>query len=310
MRRFIKYSILFIGILVSILAIAEAVVRHYPNSYKYKHEWMTSNSMRVKTLILGGSHTYYGIEPSILGDSTFNLANVSQHPEYDYRLLKKYGDRCKNLKNLILVVDAVNVFDPPIEQLEGDRERCTYYRIYMGCDKHSLLSRYGLELLNIGTFKRKFTPALKYLITGRYTPDCNTLGRYDKDDGIDAGNNLENLKAASLKAVERHRCNDWSQVEYNRSWLDSLCCYCQNRDIQIILVTPPTWKDYYQNVNPKQIREMENVAAHVTERFNRAKYRNYMTDNRFVASNFIDGDHLSRQGAIKFTTILKTDFKF
>ena len=100
MKRFLTYSALFLAIMLSIIAVAEMVSRAYPNSYAYKKAWMDANAERVRTLILGGSHTYYAVKPDLLGANAFSLANVSQAPEYDYWLLSTYIHRCKNLKTV------------------------------------------------------------------------------------------------------------------------------------------------------------------------------------------------------------------
>lgn len=302
MRKFLKYSALFFLLIAVVLIGAEALMRHCPNSYKYKHAWMLSNGRRVSTLVLGGSHSYYGVDASILGDSAFNLANVSQHPEYDYRLLRQYADQCPNLRRVILVVDAVNVFDPPIEQLDGDRERCTYYRLYMDCDKHSRLSRYGFELAEIDSYKRKFKAALNYLLRGRYRLECDSLGRFSGHDDMAAADTAH-LRQSSVRAAERHRCRDYSQVDYNRSWLDSIGRYCQRRHIDIVVITPPVWKDYSRLVAPRQRDEMHRTAQYMCRNYD-ARYFDLMDDRRFTADHFHDGDHLSRSGALLFTTIL------
>ena len=57
MKPFLTYSALFLAIMLSIIAVAEMVARAYPNSYAYKKAWMDANAERVRTLILGGSHT-------------------------------------------------------------------------------------------------------------------------------------------------------------------------------------------------------------------------------------------------------------
>ena len=76
MKRFLTYSALFLAIMLSIIAVAEMVARAYPNSYAYKKAWMDANAERVRTLILGGSHTYYAVKPDLLGANAFSLANV------------------------------------------------------------------------------------------------------------------------------------------------------------------------------------------------------------------------------------------
>ena len=173
MKRFLTYSALFLAIMLSIIAVAEMVARAYPNSYAYKKAWMDANAERVRTLILGGSHTYYAVKPDLLGANAFSLANVSQAPEYDYWLLSTYIHRCKNLKTVVMVADEANLFDQPMEDEPEEWYRCRYYRIYMDDPKHSKCSKYNLECSHVSTFSRKLPPALRYAFTGAYRIECD-----------------------------------------------------------------------------------------------------------------------------------------
>ena len=66
MKYFIKYITLFcIPVIIVIIAI-EICDRRLPNTYKFKYEWMQQNANEVETLILGSSHSYYGIQPKYL----------------------------------------------------------------------------------------------------------------------------------------------------------------------------------------------------------------------------------------------------
>ncbi len=104
MRKFLKNIIVFSLLTAALFLIGEIVARSMPSSYSYKHNWILKNGDHISTLILGSSHTYYGLRPNLLGDSVFNLANVSQTPEYDLYLLKTYLPCMPNLKRIIFPV--------------------------------------------------------------------------------------------------------------------------------------------------------------------------------------------------------------
>jgi hypothetical protein len=92
MKKFLKIFIYFFIPIVIASACLEVYMRHIPNSYKYKDEWMKKNGNTVETLILGSSHAYYGINPEYLSWKAFNLANVSQDLERDFFVLDKYKE--------------------------------------------------------------------------------------------------------------------------------------------------------------------------------------------------------------------------
>lgn len=306
MKRFLTYSALFLAIMTGIVTVAEVVARHYPNSYAYKKQWMDRNAERVRTLVLGGSHTYYAVKPDMLGADAFSLANVSQAPEYDYWLLRTYIDRCKHLRTVVMVADEANFFDRPMEDEAIEWYRCRYYRMYMGYPKHSVWSKYNFECTDVGTFSRKLLPALKFLMTGKYQLECDSVGF---GNSFDTPGHFDEKRMAQLAVgvAERHRCTDWSQVSRNLADVMALARLCQQRHVRLILVTPPMWKGFVQKVSRRQLHAMRRCIAKV-QKATGALYADYLLDPRFQGTDFHDPDHLSKQGAVKFTAILRHDF--
>ena len=115
MKHFLSYSLLFALIAGLSLAIGEILCRTYANPYDYKDRWLSKHASEVETLILGSSVNYYGIDPSLLDGNTFNLAGVSQNPEYDYRLLRHYFDHIDHApRRVLLSVSYTTLTDPPL----------------------------------------------------------------------------------------------------------------------------------------------------------------------------------------------------
>ena len=128
MRKFLLNTCLFLLPVLLLLASAEVYMRSLPNTYKYKEEWMWQNGHRVSTLLLGNSHGYFGLVPSAMGDSVFNLCAVSQRAREDFYLLQRYASVCPHLRTVVLVVDNSNLFDVPMEEEEP-------FRVVYGCQK-------------------------------------------------------------------------------------------------------------------------------------------------------------------------------
>ena len=306
MKRFLTYSALFLAIMLGIIAVAEMVARAYPNSYAYKKAWMDANAERVRTLILGGSHTYYAVKPDLLGANAFSLANVSQAPEYDYWLLSTYIHRCKNLKTVVMVADEANLFDQPMEDEPEEWYRCRYYRIDMDYPKHSKCSKYNLECSHVSTFSRKLPPALRYAFTGAYSIECDSLGfgnSFNTPERFDS----TFMEDYAIRVAAYHRCNDWTQVERNFAYMMKIARLCRDKGVRLILVTPPMWKGFVEKVSERQLAVMRACIAKL-QKATGALYGDYLQDARFQGVDFYDADHLSKQGAAKFTTILKSDF--
>ena len=296
---------LFLLPLLMLLLVGEWFVRLYPNSYRYKTEWMDAHADSVRVLMLGASHVYYGIVPGQLAANSFSMANVAQPYECDWFLLDKYADRLTHLTDVVLSVDDSSPFDLPLEQLPNDWHRCIYYRLYMDYGKHSQWSKYGFELASLSSYRRKIASALEWVVTGEPHLDCDSLGAYAPSETTEEFDSLYMLNRSKV-ILERHRCKDWSQVDKNCAYLYRIADWCKQHRVRLHLVTMPLWRGYYDKIDPKQRERMHQIARHCVEQYG-ATYHDYMRDTRFWGEDFQDCDHLSPQGARKFTRILRED---
>lgn len=113
--------------LLSILCIFEIVLMIMPNDYRYKKHQLHKKADAIETLILGGSHTFYDLDPSQIDDSTYNLAFVSQSLEFDYLMLKKYANDLPNLKRIVLMVAYLS-YSQQWDEAETNWRKYHYYK--------------------------------------------------------------------------------------------------------------------------------------------------------------------------------------
>jgi hypothetical protein len=294
MRKFLFRVVFFLIPVFCMLAVIEWYMRTIPNTYRMKNEWMLRNAHGVKTLILGNSHGYFALKPSAVGDSIFNLCNVSQRLEQDYFLLCHYADRYDALKQVILVADNSNLFDVPMECDEP--ARVTYYQLYMGYRAHSMLSQYGFELSNAGYFHQK----LRYHYQGQSVM-CDSLGW---------GNNYvvadRNPDDFLYKNVREHLFVNWEYTYRNRDYVDSIASWCQQHQVKLILLQTPVCKDYTRKAPAWQLQWVNAMTDSCCAKYGSVKC-DYSRDARLSDNDFFDSDHLSDQGACKFSAILAHD---
>lgn len=302
MRKFLIYSTLF-----TILGFVplEFLLRQVANTYEYKYDWMQRNASEVEVLILGSSHTYFGIRPEYIDGKTFNLANVSQEYTQDLFLLEYWQDKYKQLKKIIVPVSYFSLFINSIE--DGDEwYRLRYYQIYMDYNKNLLNPRYNFELSHWPSAKKKFDKLFQTFDYNIIPCDKWGWGSHyrlaDKDR-----TNWDDIKTA-IKRVEIHTTSNWKYVEENYTKLENIARFCKKHKIQLVLVTTPCWHLYYNNVNKKQLSIMYNLTQQLLKKYDLI-YLDYFQDERFVADDFYDIDHLSDIGAIKFSKIINHDIK-
>lgn len=267
---------------------------------------MDRNALRLRTLILGNSHTYYGIMPKIIGPKAFNLANVSQKLEYDYFLLTKYySHKTGELKNVIIPVDFTGFFDGELEN--EDAARVAYYHIYMGDKKYKWWSKYSMELYHIQKFRDKIVPTIKYLFSGKYDINCDSTGC-----GIPTTAprdvTIERLRMTSDRVIDHYPGMDTRNVAYNHYYLNKIGEFCKQRGIRLIVVNVPVWPEYYNRIGKKELAITQIEMQRMVRDYD-AICGNYLCDPRFEdVENFSDASHLSRLGAERFTHVLMSDF--
>ena len=294
MRKFLLRIFLFLVPAIVLLAVAEKYVRTIPNSYQQKNDWMMRNAHTVKTLLLGNSHGYFALNPSVMGDSIFNLCNASQRLEHDFFLLRRYSDMCDALEQVVLVADNSNLYDVPMEQDEP--ARVAYYQLYMGYRAHSMLSKYGFELSNMTYAQQK----LKFHIQGLGTM-CDSLGW---------GNNYvvadRNPDDFLYKNVREHLFVNWEYTHRNRDYIDSIASWCQQHQVKLVLLQTPVCEDYTRKAPAWQLQLVNAIVDSCCVKYGAVKC-DYSRDPRFCDNDFFDSDHLSDQGARKFSAILAHD---
>lgn len=291
MKKFIKQLIIFFIPLLIIFVLLEYAIRQIPNTYKYKNEWMLQHADSLNTLILGNSHCMSGIDPFFLTHKAFNFANSSQDLERDYFILTKYEEIYTELKYVILSFSYCTLQD---RMDYTDKSRLKYYGIYMGYDKY----KYSVEITNSITYEK-----IKEYLKGN-TSQYSPLGFRVNDTSI------ENLGISGIKAAKRHTLNNRESIAENLIFLDKIIRFCDSKQIKLILVTTPTYPSYYEHLNEQQLDLLFSTAKEKVDNYPNILYLNFLKDDRFDDIDFKDGDHLSKQGAEKFTKMLKDSIDY
>ena len=166
MRRFLRTIGIGVAAVLVLLGGAEWIAESIPNSYVYKREYMETHGGEIKTLILGSSNAYDGLNPSVL-PAAFNLANSSQTLEDDYRLLAKYIDGMDSLQTVILGLGYHSLGEAQ------ETHRRTYYTIYMDLYPRWPISKNSFEVFNLELLTKKI---IKYAVS-RDVTRCDSLGQ-------------------------------------------------------------------------------------------------------------------------------------
>ena len=301
MSKFIFKIFIFIIPLIAVLATLEYIARLTPNSYRYKNEYICNYHDSINTLILGSSHTFYGVNPEYLENGSFNVANVSQDLKFDLFLLEKYIDKCKNLKTVIVPISYFTLYETPLDRGE-EKFRVKFYEHYMGYDDSLLYCFEKLELFDISILQEKIKNFVNYSCNNSYDLGYNSSGWATgyKESKIDS-----NIEKDAIKTIARHTPSE-EYVDVNIEYLNNIVTLCYKNNIRLFFITTPTLPAYYNKIEDNRWDYTTSVINNICLKYN-ASYYNYLKDDRFENSDFFDVDHLCRQGAEKFSKILKEE---
>jgi hypothetical protein len=289
MKIFIKYMLIFCLPVLMAGILCEWAIRRIPNDYEYKRAYLDSNSDKIETLFLGSSHVFYGINADNLNCNSFNAAYISQSIDYDLMILKKYSNKWRNLKCIVIPVDYFTLFSNLSTGSEAWRIKD--YNIY-----YHLITPY-----NIADYSEMLSNSLKvniYRIYNYYyhkenSITCSRLGwgtSYNSKDD-------KNLITSGLSAAQRHTAKDWGPLDQNVEILNTIIQFAKKRNIKIIVFTAPAYKTYTQNLDKKQLT----TTIKVVSGYKDAVYYNLLNDTAFKKNDFYDADHLNEIGAKKLT---------
>ncbi len=299
MKKFIIKIILFaLPVLAASIAI-EILLRKIPNDYVLKKQYLDRHAAEIETLILGSSHSYYGINPDYFSAKTYNAAYISQTLNYDYKILKKYLGNLKSLKHIVIPVSYAILFS----KLEAGSEswRTKNYTIYYGFRPSQSLTEYSEVLSN--RFNVNMYRLISYYGSGNTNTSSSKLGW---------GTNYKSKKATDLAktgtiAAKRHTRDHIHSGKYqqifkeNQQLLESVIQCCKEKAVRVLFLMPPAYETYRQHLNPDQLKITIETMKKLCSKYNNCIYLNLLSDSNFVAADFYDADHLSEKGAKKLS---------
>jgi hypothetical protein len=285
----------------SLVGVVEYRLRQVPNEYSYTKRALESKAGQVEVLITGTSHAQNGVAPEYLVKPAFNLAYGSQSLYYDTQLVSKYVDSMPNLKLVIFgisyhaleyrLMNSVErwrsdfyslVYRIPAEDGEGRFKLANYSYIALYTPKEALrLATGGL----LGAAEREAQRNL--------TPVVVTQGEVSESFG----------KARVQLHEGQMRQGD---MDANVAALQRVCELLKQRNVSIVFITVPVHQTYYDQINATSYQRMQATMKRISERWG-VPYFNYLRDSRFKKDDFVNSDHLNREGAEKFTRILNED---
>lgn len=304
MNHFLKKISLFLLPIFFLMIGMEVLLQNIPNDYKLKRTYLDTNAQDIEILILGSSHSFYGLNPEYFNANTFNASHISQSFSYDYAILEKYERQFSNLKTIILPVSYFSFFETLENGVESWRNK--NYAIYYDINLVNSIWEYS-EI-----FKNRLDINIKRLISYYLKKESSitssSLGwgiNYDKNPDINldvSGKNTSKKHTINLEKTETKEI-----IQLNKKLLHHINDWCLTNDIELLLFTPPAYKSYRTHLDKKQLELTYQFIDEICHE--NCNYINLIDHIEFKVEDFYDSDHLSHKGAKKLSRLINNDLK-
>lgn len=293
MKKFILKTTAFVIPIIVVAFGLEISLRNIPNSYSYKKEYLDKYSEELEILFLGSSHSYHGIDPSIIKRKSFNSSQNGQPLEFDYLTVEKYSSKFNKLK---FVVIPISYFSLYYKLNKGDKSaKRSNYIIYSKLF-HSFNPADNLELLT-----QPLSVSIKKI---GYYSNPSKPSYYGKTGHLSLPPKEINLVQSGFDRAlnQTRKQGDRNHFKYNVQILNSIISLAKEMNFQLILYTLPAYQTYIYNLDPKQLSTTINTAVKLkTQNPEVVSYYNFLEDKSFTKADFYDSDHLNESGAKKLT---------
>lgn len=296
-RLFIKLTIIITVTLLLFIPVNNFVKQS--RSYNINEDILTfkKDPYPVDIINLGASHSMYGYYFKPTGLAHLDLALPGQALEYDFKLLKEYGEYLKSDGVVILSISQMTFINSENEDVDEGR----YYEILDRTQMESFrLLDYYKYMYFPGTNSDNFTSALS-----------SKWKDFKWTSHQSWANNGENYAERKTEYVEKQyrKAIEHNYMEENLEQLKEILEYCQEQGYEVILTMEPVHKTYQEHFDEEVMNRL--VFQYLNTLETDVPFFNYMNDERFTDNQeyFIDSDHLNSKGRKKYSWMVYEELK-
>lgn len=305
MKQFIKKIALYSIPLLLLAIVAEVFLRRIPNAYQLKAATYTKDASKFRVWILGSSYGLYNLNPVWFDQNTFNGSHVLQSLDIDAKIFGKYEKNFDHLEYVIMPITFASFFyklgSSPANFLLKN------YTIYYGLNVGSKPSQY-LEILDqsfsinrtrLFSFYRNHQSELKMTPLG-FDSTYHSAGLKTTIGGPTARDAIDRLDFSGMDIFDEQKSN-----------LEKIIRRCGERNIKVLLFTPPAYKGFYAPNDTANLNIAISTCQNMQSRYSNVRYFDFLNDTSFTINDFYDYSHLNEIGArklsAKFNSIIKNE---
>lgn len=271
-----------------------------------KFDMLGRNYWEVHIGNLGSSHGAYDfVYDDIMarGYVCFNFANTSQSYNYDYAILKQFGQYMVDGSVLFIPVSYFSFNNETVNETEAQALSVKYYHCLSpknipDYDLYTDIVTTRLPILSAGEDLFRLLPSFSLSLKA-FAAEDNPNG------GMDEAAVAEFANRAAMR-YDRHFNNKENLFLPEREeQLLSLIDYCQKHGLMPVLITTPFSSYYNTQVSGEFLDRFYGTINRISSDTD-VSYYDYSHDKRFQENltYFSDSDHLNAEGAAYFMEII------
>lgn len=296
----LRFSLFALPILI-LLGGLEYVQRELPHDYKQKRELLEAKLDQWECVVMGSSHAYLAVNPTYLEPKTFNLAYTAQTFTFDLFLLEKYIEQMKSLKYIICPISYPS-YGSEAYLFDGIYNKTYYFKHYFGSTAFTKwYEPENYSLLALLTVKRSVDRSMRYYQGKDSLVEFNQNGWYFWEDSMTTAQLISNGKQSGLF---HNQFYDEGLHETNKETLSSIIRVCKENGVIPILISTPMHESYREQMKKSRYDYMVQTTDSLAKSYD-VPYYNFTESPDYERADFMDANHLGKEGAQKFT--LKMD---
>jgi hypothetical protein len=292
----IRTSIFLIPVIIG-YAILENYTRNLPLTPKVKSEFYKKYQDDIEVLVLGASQNRDAINPEFLSQKTLNLAYPDQDYHVSFKLLEQVGPTLPSLKTVIVPI-SYGHFETAPNQKETWKN--SMYRHYFGTTVSDKFTYFKDNFLYI-SFPNYYSIKITDHRNGKNRVDLNEYG-YNKDVTTSPFyiKKYDSLTIAKSPLHITPLQENPAFVPENAEKLEAILAFCAKQNYKVLLIETPTTSRFKQQRIPQVLQRKDSILSVVKTVYN-LRYINTDANSDYAIKDHRDDNHLSPQGAEKFT---------
>lgn len=273
---------------------------------------LSKENLRIKTktglLIAGDSHAQYGFKINQLKDAA-NIGASAEPYLYTYYKLRWMLDANPTIKKVVLTCGAHNINSSGDFKFINDPDYTNwgFMTYYMLLDKEGIKD---IKLLNKG--ESAFKQFLKYDLYLRFK--TNTIfskllltDKFPKMFGFyKGGTRDEDNKSKALTEIKHHKhffVNDSVMPTslFAVKYLDKIAALCNQKGIELYLVSTPVYINYYNNIPAPLLKEFYEEMKKLEKKYLHVHYFDFYNYPFPDETYYRDLHHINPKGTPLFT---------